>query len=180
MQMNRIVFTFGTLYPDNMIEALLGRIPDNFYTKLHGHSIYKAGFQELPEKVKEFFVERNVNKETFSCLFAKSDPQNTSIIEGRTYTISLTDELILNHWEQYPNWYRKTIQNDQDESFEALIYTLDIDGEQLTEFKRVMNNPEKALQNAKIVRERVLSKFLKLLKSNCATTRSTHPQAVVD
>ena len=51
------------------------------------------------------------------------------------------------------------IKDNNGEIHEAFIYTLDIDGMKITEYKRVMNDPEKALENAKKMKEVVISKF---------------------
>ena len=166
--MKRLVFTFGTLYPDNIIEALLDNIPENFYATLSGYSIYQAGFSQLPSKIKEMFQSRNIDQSTFSYLFTKKDSSHNFTIEGRAYYVDLEEELILDHWEQYPDWYRKKsviIKTTDGVEHEAYIYTLDIDGEKLEEFKRVVNDPEKVLANAKAVRSRVLEKFPKAFNS---------------
>ncbi len=164
--MKRLLFTFGTLYPDDIISALLGTVPPNFYARLTGYSIYKGTYADLPTKVSEFFSTRNIDKDTFSYLFAKQDAEHIFEIEGRAYEIDLNQELVLDHWERYPDWYRKqnvNIQSKDDSMHEAFIYTLDIDGERLIEYKRVMNDPEKVLANAKVTRQRVKDKFPKLL-----------------
>lgn len=158
--MKRIVFTFGTLYPDNIIEALLGTIPDNFYATLSGYSIYKAGFGALPPKIKDIFQSRNVDEHTFSYLFAKKDPEYDYTIYGRAYYVDLEQELVLDHWEIYPDWYRKefvTIKENDGTIHDAFIYTLDIEGERLETYNRVLNQPEKVLANAKATRSRVMS-----------------------
>jgi len=162
--MKRLVFTFGTLYQDNIIEALLGKIPENFYATLTGYSIYKAGFSDLPDKVKDFFKSQNADESTFSYLFVKEDPEHAFTIDGRAYAIDLEQELILDHWELYPDWYRKKrvlIKTKDGQEQEAFVYTLDIDGERLTEFRRVVNDPEKVLANAKVARQGVIDKFPK-------------------
>jgi cytochrome oxidase Cu insertion factor (SCO1/SenC/PrrC family) len=95
-------------------------------------------------------------------LFAKQDTDHGFVIDGRAYEISLDQELILDHWERYPEWYRKqevSIKSEDGSMHEAFIYTLDIDGERLSEYKRVMNDPEKVLANAKATRQRVMEKF---------------------
>lgn len=166
--MKRTIFTFGTLYPDNIIEALLGTIPENFYASLSDYSIYKAGFDELSPKIKDFFISRNVDQSTFSYLFAKHDPANKFIIEGRAYSVDLDQELIIDHWELYPDWYRKkavTITGNDGSEYDAFTYTLDIDGERLEQYQRVVNDPEKVLANAKATRARVLEKFPKAFNS---------------
>jgi gamma-glutamylcyclotransferase (GGCT)/AIG2-like uncharacterized protein YtfP len=165
--MKRILFTFGTLYPDDIISALLGAVPPNFYATLTGYSIYKGSFEHLPSKVADFFLTRNIDKDTFSYLFAKQDTEHGFVIDGRAYEISLDQELILDHWERYPDWYRKqsvNIKSEDGSMHEAFIYTLDIDGERLIEYKRVMNELEKVLANAKATRQRVKDKFPILFK----------------
>ncbi len=160
--MNRPLFTFGTLYPDNIISALLGAVPPNFYAALTGYSIYKGTYAQLPPKVADFFLTRNIDKETFSYLFAKQDAERDFVIEGRAYDIDLNQELILDHWERYPDWYRKQsvkIKSEDGSVYDAFIYTLDIDGERLSEYNRVMNDPEKVLANAMATRQRVMEKF---------------------
>jgi hypothetical protein len=160
--MNRFLFTFGTLYPDEIISALLGTVPSNFYATLTGFSIYKGAYSQLPPKVADFFLTRNINKDTFSYLFTKMDKENSFVIDGRAYEINLDQELILDHWERYPDWYRKqsvSIKSESGSANEAFIYTLDIDGERLSEYKRVMNDPEKVLANAKATRQQVIDKF---------------------
>ncbi len=157
--MQRLVFTFGTLYPDNIIEALLGKVPPNFYATLSGYSIYQAGFYQLPPKIMKIFQARNVDQSTFSYLFAKEDPDHNFVIDGRAYLVDLTEELILDNWELYPDWYHKKsvmIKATDGLEHEAFIYTLDIDGERLEKFKRVVNDPEKVLANAKAVREKAI------------------------
>jgi gamma-glutamylcyclotransferase (GGCT)/AIG2-like uncharacterized protein YtfP len=90
------------------------------------------------------------------------DKENSFVIDGRAYEINLDQELILDHWERYPDWYRKqsvSIKSESGSANEAFIYTLDIDGERLSEYKRVMNDPEKVLANAKATRQQVIDKF---------------------
>jgi len=164
--MKRLLFTFGTLYPDEIISALLGAVPPNFYAELAGYSIYKGTFEHLPSKVADFFLTRNIDKRSFSYLFAKHDTEHGFVIDGRAYEINLNQELILDHWERYPDWYRKQsvkLKSEDGSAHDAFIYTLDIDGERLSEYKRVMNDPEKVLANAKATRQRVMEKFPKLL-----------------
>lgn len=162
--MKRLVFTFGTLYEDEIIKALLGKIPQNFYATLHGYSIYQAGYSQLPNKVKEFFSTRNYDLNTFSYLYVKQDSEHNSAIEGRAYYIDLEQEMILDHWELYPDWYRKkavSIKVKDGTEHEAFVYTVDYEGKKLNDFKRVVNNPEKVIVNAKETRKRVIEKFPK-------------------
>lgn len=86
--MKRLLFTFGTLYPDNIISALLGVVPTNFYTTLTGYSIYKGTFEQLPPKISDFFLTRNIDRETFSYLYAKQDTGRGFVIDGRAYEIN--------------------------------------------------------------------------------------------
>lgn len=165
--MKRIVFTFGTLYEDSIIEALLGTIPQNFYATVTGYSVYRGNFSQLPSKVKDYFRAKNVDQNTFSYLFVKGDPTNNFTLKGRAYMIDLDQELILDHWELYPDWYRKkkvVIKAEDGTEHEAFLYTLDIDGERLEEFERVVNVPEKVLASAKAVRQRVIGKFPEAFK----------------
>ncbi|HCS78590.1 TPA: hypothetical protein DIV55_02500 [Patescibacteria group bacterium] len=162
--LERLVFTFGTLYPDEIITALLGTIPRNFYATLSNYSIFKGGATQLPEKARLFFESRNYDPQTFSYLFAKEDIEHDYTISGRVYTVNIQQELILDHWELYPDWYRKQdvlVIDKENKSHEAFIYTLDYDGERLSEFKRVLNDPEKVLKNANATRQRVMDKFPK-------------------
>ena len=159
--MQRIVFTYGTLYIDDIIKALLGRVPVNFYATLSGYSIYKGNFSQLAPKIKKFFITKNPDETAFSYLFAKEDRKNNFIIKGRAYEINSEEERILDHWERYPDWYRKktvVIKAIDGVKHEAFIYTLDIDGEKVEKFKRVVNNRAKVLARAKAVRARVLEK----------------------
>lgn len=146
-----------------MITALLGEIPENFYGTLSGYSMYSGNYSQLPEQLQKDFADKIIDKESFAYAFAKQDSASDFIIEGRAYYIDLNQELILDHWERYPNWYRKQevlIKDKQNNTHKAFIYTLDINGTKMTEYKRVMNDPEKALKNAKQMREVVLKKFL--------------------
>jgi len=54
--MTRLVFTFGTLYDDDIITVLLGEVPRNFYATLSGYAIYKGSFDQLPPKVRDYFA----------------------------------------------------------------------------------------------------------------------------
>lgn len=158
----RLLFTFGTLYPDDMIQALLGEIPENFYGTLEGYSMYSGNYAQLSRQLQEDFADKILDKGTFVYVFAKEDPNSNFVIEGRAYYIDSKQELILDHWERYPNWYRKqnvVIKDNDGKQYDAFIYTLDIDGVKMTEYKRVMNDPEKALENARKMREIVISKF---------------------
>lgn len=98
------------------IEALLGTIPENFYATLSDYSIYKAEFDQLSPKIRDFFVSRNVDQSTFTYLFAKHDPVHKFTIEGQAYSVDLDQELILDHWELYPDWYRKKAVNLGDDT----------------------------------------------------------------
>ncbi len=165
--MKRLVFTFGTLYEDAIIEALLGTIPQNFYAKLTGYSLYKGNFSQVPPKVKDFFDTTGVDQNSFSYLFIKEDPHHNFVLDGRAYFIDLEQELILDHWELYPDWNRKmvvTITAEDGTTHEAFVYTQDIEGERLEEFKRVVNNPEKVLTRAKAARKRAVDKFPEAFK----------------
>jgi hypothetical protein len=160
--MDRVVFTFGTLYEDDVITALLGRIPSNFYATLPDHSIYKAGFGQLPSKVKEFILSKGYDPQTFSFLFLKPDKSPAFPITGRAYYLTPEDELVLDRWEGYPDWYDKvpmTIHDDRGGSHQAFAYTRDFDGERLETYTRVVNNREKVLTNARVAREEVLAKI---------------------
>ena len=95
-------------------------------------------------------------------MFAKQDTEHGFVIDGRAYEINLDQELILDHWELYPNWYRKqdvNIKSENRSMHDAFVYTLDIDGERLSKFKRIINDPEKVLANARNTRQRVVEKF---------------------
>lgn len=165
--MKRTVFTFGTLYPDVMIKALLGTIPQNFYGTLEGYSVYKGAYNQLPPKIREGFDALKVYKKTFSYLFAKPDASSRNPIEGRAYSIDFTQELILDHWERYPVWYRKreVVVNDADgKKHNAFVYTLDIEGEKVETYERVLNDPERARQNAVKMRTLVLEKHPEAFK----------------
>src|SRR5882757_65954 len=105
--MDRIVFTFGTLYEDDIIAALLGRIPHNFYATLPGHSIYEAGFSQLLPMTKKFILSKGYDPQIFSFLFLRTDQAPASQVEGRAYYLDPDDELVLDRWESYPDWYSK-------------------------------------------------------------------------
>lgn len=90
------------------------------------------------------------------------DSKHGSSIEGRAYQINLTQELILDHWELYPNWYRKedvVVRDSHGSECSAFIYTLDIEGERMDAFDRVPNNYEKVLENARATRKKVMDHF---------------------
>ncbi len=164
----RLVFTFGTLYPDDMIEALLGSVPQNFYATLTGYSVYKGNFTQLPARQRDHFTAKGVDPRTFSYLFAKEDSTHHYTIDGRAYYVDVDQELILDHWEMYPDWYRKKsvqIVSEDHTEHDAYIYTLDIDGERLEEYTRVSNDPRQALANARATRKRVMEKFPTLFTS---------------
>jgi gamma-glutamylcyclotransferase (GGCT)/AIG2-like uncharacterized protein YtfP len=143
----RIVFTFGTLYEDRVIEALLGRIPDNFYATLPAYAIYKAGFSQLPPKAKEFILTKDYDTQSFSFLFLKPENTSTSTVSGRTYRIKPSDELALDRWENYPDWYEKQpveIQDSDGIQHEAIIYFGNFEGEKLQRYQQVVSNAAKA------------------------------------
>jgi peroxiredoxin len=54
-----------------------------------------------------------------------------------------------------------TIKAKDGNKQEAFVYTLDYTGEKLKEFKRVVNDLDKVLVNAKKVRQQVIEKFPK-------------------
>jgi hypothetical protein len=160
--MDRIVFTFGTLYDDDVIAALLGRVPSNFYATLSDHSIYKAGFGQLPPKAKEFILSKGYNPRTFSFLFLKPDKSSAFPIEGRAYYLNQEDELVLDRWEGYPDWYGKVpmmIQDNRGKAHQSFVYSGDFDGDRLDTYTRVVNNREKVLVNARVARQEVLAKI---------------------
>jgi gamma-glutamylcyclotransferase (GGCT)/AIG2-like uncharacterized protein YtfP len=155
----RIVFVFGTLYVDDVIEALLGSIPIYFHASLAGFGIYKGEFNQVPEAAQNKLRDR-VDVDSFSFLFAK--PIESQTIDGRVYEVNLEQEMILDHWEVYPDWYRKravSVQYDDGESHEAFIYTIDSEGILLEHFERVVNDLEGVIKNAKDARQRVIEKF---------------------
>jgi hypothetical protein len=158
--MSSLVFTFGTLYDDDIIKALLGSIPKNFYAVLHGYAVYRGVFSQLPQIVKDRIGSR-VDPETFSFLFVKAAPK-TSVVNGRVYEINLGQELILDNWEIYPDWYRKqavTVRADNGSEHQAFIYTVNYDGEEVRNFSRVVNEPIAVIENAKAARQRTMEKF---------------------
>ena len=57
-------------------------------------------------------------------------------------------ELILDHWELYPDWYRKqavTIRTHDGSEQEAFIYTVDYGGQKQDEIRRVITDKAKLL-----------------------------------
>jgi len=160
--MNRLVFTFGTLFDDEIVMALLGKIPTNFYATLPGYAVYEGSFDQLPSKVRDYFSAKGYDQQTFSYLFVKPDQSSGSMVVGRTYAVSREQELIIDHWEHVPEWYRKqtvTIQPNDGTPREAFVYTLDYKGKKLTEFHRVVNDPVRVIEAAKVTRAMVMEKF---------------------
>jgi hypothetical protein len=158
--MSKIVFTYGTLFEDKIIKALFGKIPQNFYASLSGYTVYKGNSNQLPQIVKTYLISNNVDLNSYSYLFARQEPSGN--IEGRAYIIDSNQELILDSWESYPNWYSKkivTIKAKNNSNHKAFIYTLDIDGEKIKKFKRCLNDLDAVLQRAKSTREEVIKKF---------------------
>jgi gamma-glutamylcyclotransferase (GGCT)/AIG2-like uncharacterized protein YtfP len=153
----RLVFAFGTLYDDEIIKSLLGVIPRNFYTSLPGYALYRGTYAQIPAAVRSRLS--HLNEETFSYLYIRPTPQNR--VTGRVYEIDLAQELILDHWELYPDWYRKQpvkVQAGTGE-LEAFVYTLDHDGERVMEVTRVLNDPTEVTGHARAARARVQNKF---------------------
>jgi hypothetical protein len=162
LMLHRLVFTFGTLYPDEIIKALLGVVPPNFYASLMNYSVFKAGMKQLPEKVRTEFEQKGDRPTSFTYLFAKHDPVNKFELTGRVYNTNLQQELILDAWERYPDWYRKeevVVRDEQGKEHNAYIYTLDIEGERQKSFNRVVNDPERVLEAAKRMRQNVMDRF---------------------
>jgi gamma-glutamylcyclotransferase (GGCT)/AIG2-like uncharacterized protein YtfP len=154
----RLVFTFGTLYVDDIIQALFGMIPKNFYANLKGYGVYKGRYAQMPEAARNKL--RHLDPDTFSFLFAK--PEESRSVEGRVYEVNLAQEMILDHWEVYPDWYRKravTVLAKDGQEHEAIIYTVDYEGEKLEHFDRVVNDLPGVIRNAKAARQRVIDKF---------------------
>ncbi len=159
---SRIVFTFGTLYEDSVIKALLGRIPDNFYATLPAYAIYKAGFSQLPPKAKEFILSKGYDTQSFSFLFLKPEIISASAVSGRAYHIESADELVLDRWENYPNWYEKqlvTIQDSDGGWHEAIIYSGNFEGKKMQKYQRVVNTLEQVVSNATRARVEVIAKY---------------------
>jgi hypothetical protein len=159
--MNRIVFTFGTLHEDDVVEALLGRVPHNFYAILPDYAIYRAGFSQLSAKTKEFILSKGYDPQTFSFLYLKADDSPTALVKGRAYYLEPEDELVLDQWEGYPDWYDKlpvSIQDSSGRNCEAFVYSGNFAGEKLQTFTRVVNHRETVLANAKKARQEVLGK----------------------
>jgi hypothetical protein len=76
--------------------------------------------------------------------------------------MDLAQELILDHWELYPDWYRKqdvTVKASDGKEHEAIIYTVDYDGPKLDHFARVVNDLPGVISNARAARKRVMKKF---------------------
>lgn len=158
--MQRLVFTFGTLYFDEVIAGLLGDVPRNFYASLPGYAIFRAGFAELPPKVKAHLAPR-VDQETFAYLFAKPDKASGAVVEGRAYYIGQEQERLLDHWEVFPDWYYKqpvTVKAAGGSEHEAFIYTLKIDGERVEKVNRMVNDFDTVVAAAKAARQRVLGR----------------------
>ena len=157
--MKRLVFTFGTLYVDEIIKALFGVIPKHFYATLPGFGVYKGTYAQLPEPAQNKLKD-HVDTNTFSFLFAKPDP--SSSVNGRVYEVDLEQEMILDYWEVYPDWYRKQavkVRSEEGEEHKAIIYTVNYEGEKLEHFERVVNDLDGVIKNAKAARQRVIDKF---------------------
>jgi hypothetical protein len=159
---SRIVFTFGTLYEDRVIKALLGRIPDNFYATLPAYAVYKAGFAQLPAKAKEFILSKGYDTRSFSFLFLKPEYTSQSAVSGRAYHIKPSDELVLDRWENYPDWYEKQlvgILDNDGKRREAIIYSGNFEGKKMEEYQRVVNTPQQVVSNATRARAEVVAKY---------------------
>jgi hypothetical protein len=103
--------------------------------------------------IQEIFSARDYNERNFSFLFVKPE-ENAGSIEGRAYSIDLGQELILDHWEWYSDWYPKQlvpIRSTDGESHEAFVYTVDYAGKKLQEFKRIVNDPQKVIDSPGIL-----------------------------
>ena len=153
------IFTFGTLVDDEVIASLLGVVPRNFYATLDGQAVYRGTFEQLPTLVRQRLT--HVDPNTFKFLFVKPKAASSQVA-GRLYQVTPAQEKILDQWELFPDWYRKrtvTVTTADGASHEAFLYTLDCDGEELTDFTRVPNDREFTLDRARRTRARVLRKL---------------------
>lgn len=153
----KIVFTFGTLFDPQVIKALLGEEPENFLASLEGFSIYKGKEKHLPKKVKKYLAPK-YDLKNFSFLFVKPDNTENYCIQGKAYIINPKQEKILDIWEQYPNWYDKMniiIKDSKGKEYNAYVYTVKHDGEELKNYKRIVNNFEEVIKNARLVNQSI-------------------------
>jgi len=161
--MHKLVFTYGTLYEPQIMEALLGYIPQNFLATLSNFSVYCGDEHILSEEIKQDLRSKGRDLSSFKFLFAKKDIKNPSLIEGKAYSITPNDELILDWWERYPKLYRKesaTIKDSDGKKYEAFIYTIDKDGEKLDHFSRDPNNDiDLTILNANKLRQKIKLEF---------------------
>jgi len=159
--MNKLVFTFGTLYEPKIIAALLGKIPSNFLASVKGYSIYKGTEKDAPEfirkELKEIWDMKN-----FSFLFAKKSDNPEDFITGKVYEISTSQELVLDHYERYPYWYRKediSVEDQNGKKYLAFMYSIDKGGEKVGRFKRVNGEENIYMESGRKIRKKVLKEF---------------------
>jgi hypothetical protein len=96
--MKRVVFTFGTLYEERIITALLGYLPEYSIAELQGYSVYLGTQAIMPDEVKQDFISKGRDLTAFKFLFAKKDEGSSYPIEGKAYTITTVDELMVDRW----------------------------------------------------------------------------------
>ncbi len=153
--MNRLAFTFGTLYEPQIVTALLGTEPTSFLATLHGYAVYKGTGNDLSDEMKADIGKKR-NLAHFIYLFAKKSESGT--IEGKVHELSPDQEKIFDKWERYPMWYSKedvTVTDEQGNQHNAFVYVINQDGEKMATFERVQGNIETYVESAKRVREKM-------------------------
>jgi hypothetical protein len=164
--MKKLVFTFGTLYEQKIISALLGAVPHNFLAKVEGYAVYQGKAADAPEEIRQELLKK-WNLDEFTFLYAKK-VVGTAIF-GKAYEIDTDQELILDYYEKYPNWYRKEdieIIDTKEHKHEGYMYAYDKGGKRVDSFERVQGDLNMYIKIGKEIQKKVLNTFPSIKRGN--------------
>jgi|SRR3990167_2346034 len=159
--MKRLVFTFGTLYEPQIISALLGKEPPFFMAHVEGYQVFKGTGDLLPSEIYQDISSKH-DISTFSFLFAQKSTDPNASINGKVYEITTNQEIMLDWWERYPRWYRKediTVTDQDNNTHEAFMYTIDKEGELLNNFERIQGDLKQYLAGAIKLKSKLRAEF---------------------
>ncbi|MFO0704159.1 MAG: gamma-glutamylcyclotransferase family protein [Patescibacteria group bacterium] len=151
-------FVFGTLFDEDILAALIERIPKNCEAVLHGYGVFLGDSKSLNEDLKKDIGSKR-DLSTFSFLFAKKSTQNEEI-KGKIVELEHNEENFFDAWERCPKWYQKekaTATDSEGVKHEVCVYVQNIDGKRLNSFERIQGDKKSYVDAAKRLHEKLIS-----------------------
>lgn len=99
---NKIIyFGYGANVSAQMINALLGRVPESFPARLDGYGLFIQDWNDIPNPAKR---ELSVWDKGFRSYIAV--PLKGSAIFGRAWFLAEMERAIIGEWELHNKWYK--------------------------------------------------------------------------